>query len=181
MKFFPFERLKITTKLSTDEAIRRVVNVTEPQRYFRWFATDHKPYEGKVEGYQFQISRVINYRNSFLPMIHGEILPEMRGSSIRITMRPHGLVIAFMIFWLGGVGFFFLMMLSTFVSAAMQGTRGNPSALLIPAGMFAFGYLLIMGGFKFESAKSKKFFCELFEAEDVEESGLLNPIESTKA
>lgn len=177
MKIFPYERLKITTKLSPDEAINRLVNVIELQPYLRWFATDHKPYEGKVEGHQFQISRVINYRNSFLPMIHGEVLPEMRGSSIRITMRSHGLVIVFMIFWLGAVGFFFLAMLSTFISAAMQGTIGNPSVLLAPAGMFAFGYLLMLGGFKFESIKSKKFFCDLFEAEEVEESGILNPFE----
>ena len=177
MKFFPFERLKITTKYSADEAISRLANVTEPRRYFRWFATDHKPYEGKVEGYQFQISRVINYRNSFLPMIHGKVLPEMPGSSIRITMRPHGLVIAFMIFWLGSVGFFFLAMLVSFISSATQNNMGDLSMLLIPGGMFAFGYALILGGFKFESIKSKKFLRELFQAEEVEEIAIVNPFE----
>jgi hypothetical protein len=43
--------------------------------------------------------------------------------------------------------------------------------------MFVLGYALFLGGFKFESIRSKNFFQELFEARDVEEIGITNPFE----
>ena len=175
MKFLPYERLKIKTRLSADEARKRLNDAIEPKRFRRWSEANHKPYQGNVEGSYFEISRIIHYRNSFLPIIKGEIQPEMSGSSIHITMRPHGFVIAFMIFWLGGVGFFFFAMLVSFISSTTQSNIGDASSLLIPGGMFAFGYALLFGGFKFESIKSKEFLRDLLQAEEVEEMGIVNP------
>jgi hypothetical protein len=40
---------------------------------------------------------------------------------------------------------------------------------LIPVGLLLFVYALTMGGFKFESNKSKKDLQELFEAEIIKE------------
>jgi|GEM_PF-3448503 len=37
--------------------------------------------------------------------------------------------------------------------------------ILIPLGMLVFGYVLVTGGFKYESVKSKKYLAQLFEAE----------------
>ena len=174
MKFLPYEHLKIRTRLSTDEAQKRLADIIEAKRFFRWFESNHKPYQGIIEGSHFEVSRIIHYRNSFLPNIKGEIQPDMRGCSIDIRMYPHGIVIAVMILWLGSVGFFFLSMLGSFVFSAAQSHSGDLSILLIPAVMFAFGYALLLGGFKFESVKSKKFFRELFQADEVEEMGIVN-------
>lgn len=175
MKFLPYEHLKIKTRLSADEARKRLADTIEPKRFRRWFEANHKPYQGNMEGCDFEISPIIHYRNSFLPIIKGEIQSEMSGSSVHITMRPHGFVIAFMILWLGGVGFFFLIMLASFISSMTQNNIRDASVLLIPGGMFAFGYALLLGGFKFESIKSKQFFRDLFQAEEVEEMGIVNP------
>ena len=175
MKFIPYEHLKIKTRLSADEVSKRLDEVIEPKRSFRWFEANRKPYQGNIEGPSFEISRIIHYRNSFLPIIKGEIQPEMSGSSVHITMRPHGFIIAFMIVWLGGVGFFFFIMLVSFISSMTQNNIRDAAVLLIPGGMFAFGYALLLGGFKFESIKSKKFFRDLFQAEEVEEMGIVNP------
>jgi hypothetical protein len=175
MKFFPYERFKIKSHLSKSEAINRLNNVIEPKRYFRFFGSSEKPYQGKIEDSHFEISRIIGYRNSFLPMIKGDIESEISGCSILISMQPQIFVVAFMIFWLGGVGFFFLVILWSFISSLGQTSATDPSILLFPAGMFVFGYALLLGGFKFESVKSKKFFQELFEVEEVEEMGFTNP------
>ena len=178
MKFLPYERIKIKTRLGADEACKRLAATIEPKRSFRRFEANHKTYQGNIEGYAFEISPIIHYRNSFLPIIKGEIQPEMSGSSVHITMRPHGFVIAFMILWLGGVGFFFFIMLASFISSMIQNNPGDASVLLIPGGMFAFGYALLLGGFKFESIKSKRFFRDLFQAEEVEEMGIVKPVPS---
>jgi hypothetical protein len=175
MKFLPYERLKIKTLLSNQEVLKRLDNAVEPKRYFRFFGAKDKPYEGKVEGTHFEVSRIIGYRNSFLPMIKGDVQTEMSSCSIYISMQPHVLVIAFMIFWLGGVGLFFLAILGSFILSLAQTGAADPSLLLFPGGMFAFGYALFLGGFKFESIKSKNYFQELFEANEVEEMGIANP------
>ena len=173
MKFLPYERVKIITALSRDEVLKRLDNSIEPKRYFRQFRPGTKPYQGSLEGSHFEVSRIIGYRNSFLPMIKGDVQTEISGCSVHITMHPNIFVTAFMVVWLGGVGFFFLAFLYSLLSAST-----DPSILFIPAGMFVFGYGLLLGGFKFESTKSKKFFRDLFEARELEELGLPNPFET---
>jgi hypothetical protein len=177
MKFLPYERLKIMTALSSTEVLKRLDNAIEPKRSFRFLGSSAKPYQGRVEASHFEVSRIIGYRNSFLPMIKGDVQSEISGCSIHITMHPHIFVTAFMIFWLGGVGFFFLSFLYSFVSSLTELQTTDLSLILIPGGMFLLGYTMFLGGFKYESTKSKRFFRELFEAREVEEMGVANPFE----
>ena len=48
-----------------------------------------KPYQGGVTPAEFKIARVINYRNSFLPMVIGRIRSEPVGSVVEVILRPH--------------------------------------------------------------------------------------------
>jgi hypothetical protein len=178
MKFLPYERLKINTALSSQEVLKRLETAIEPKRYFRFFGSGTKPYQGSVEGSHFEVSRIIGYRNSFLPVIKGDVQGEISGCSVYLTMQPHILVTAFMIFWMGGVGLFFLGFLYSVASSLTQPHTTDPTLALVPAGMFIFGYALFMGGSKFESIKSKKFFRELLEARGVEEMGIGDPFEA---
>jgi hypothetical protein len=79
---------------------------------------------------------------------------------------PHVLVIGFMAMWMGFIGLLLAGLLFAFATAP---TGTFDPTILIPAGMLIFGYALILGGFKVESARSKQFFQELFEASVVEE------------
>ena len=175
MKFFPYEYFKIKSHLSKSEAINRLKNVIEPKHYFRFLESNKKPYQGKIKGSNFEISRIIGYSNSFLPRIKGNIESEIDGCSICISMQPHILVVAYMIFWLGGVAFFFLAILKSYISSLGLILTKELTILLILVGMFIFGYAVLLGGFKFESENSKSFFQELFEAEEVEELEFVNP------
>jgi hypothetical protein len=175
MKFLPYEHLKIKSALSSQEVLKRLNNVIEPKRYLRLFGTREKPYEGKAEGEHFEVSRIIGYRNSFLPMINGDIQTDINGCTIYISMRPHILVIAFMVFWLGSVGIGFLGSLISFIPLFGQNSTTHSSLILPLGGMFAFGYGILLGCFKFESIKSKDFFLDLLEAKEVEEMGFTNP------
>src|SRR5258708_30199100 len=138
MKFLTYERFKIRTVLSKQEVLKRLDNAIEPKRYFRFFGSREKHYEGKIDGSHFEVSRIIGYRNSFLPMIKGDVQSEISGCSISISMQPHILVIAFMIFWLGGVGGFFLVTLGSFISSLAQTSAAAPLFLLFPGGIFGF-------------------------------------------
>jgi len=178
MKFLPYEHLKIITTLTSEDVLRRFNNAIEPYRLFRLFGAGTKPYQGSVEGSHFEVSRITGYTNGFLPVITGDVQSEINGCSIHITMRPSIPVTLFMIIWLGGVALAFLSILYyAFISPLTGSHTTDPSPLLIPVGMFGLGYALFLGGFKFESIPSKKFFQKLFEARDVEEIGIANSFE----
>ncbi len=166
-KFLPYERLKIGTSLSCQEALQRLENVVEPRR-FRFLRIGVKPYQGKIEGLRFEVSRIIGYRNSFLPMIKGEIQTGTHDCSICISMRPHVFVLVFMLHWLGGVGLIFLGALAFSIISLMQTGTADPSLLSFTGGLFACGYALFFGGFKVEAIIAKNFFRELFEAKEAE-------------
>ena len=161
MKFLPIENLSYQTNLSVDEVMSRLSKYIEPKKAFRFglfgkAAT--KPYEGQIIGHSFEINRIINYRNSFLPQITGVIEGNTTGTTIKVKMRMHIFVIAFICFWLFGVGiagFAFLY----------QGISDSSYSLFtfIPLGMLLFLYALMMFGFKLESSRSKKDLQNLFE------------------
>lgn len=165
MLLAPFERLTIETSLPPEEIRQKVADVIEPRRMFRFFSGEHKPYQGQLNDYRFEVSRIIRYRNSFLPVIKGEIRPDLGGSVIDITMHPHILVIIFIIIWVGlTVSAFFWTFLIALVAVVQSNSTEGVVGILFPIGGLMFVYLLVMGGFKFEAVKSKTFFQELFQS-----------------
>ena len=165
MFLIPFERLTIETPLSPEEVRQRLAEVIEPGRGFKSFSQNHKAYQGELKEHQFEVTRIIHYRNSFLPVIKGEIRQDLGGSVIDIKMSPHIFVIVFMMLWFGFAGTIFLVVAGVALVSFWQSSGEDISMLAgiyIPAGFLIFGYLLVMGGFKFEAVKSKAFFRELF-------------------
>jgi hypothetical protein len=164
MKYLPFENITYHTKLDTEEILNKINEIIEPKKTFRmtgiFGSSDHKPYEGNINENSFDITRIIGYRNSFLPRIKGNIIKDFGRTKVNVKMRVHTFVIVFMFIWFGGVGIGCLAVL-----ASMFGNQNFEPMTLIPFGMLIFGYALITGGFKYESIKSKKYLAELLEAE----------------
>lgn len=168
--FLPFDNFKLLTKLSATEVQQRIESITEPKKgfSFSFSGNRNKPYEGNLLDRSFEISRIINYRNSFLPVIKGHISTCLGKTEVSIKMRPVFFVLIFMSFWLGVVG----MACLGFTIAAILHFRqlleqGFSPGALIPFGMFAFGYALLTIAYKAESRKSKTFLTQLLEAEEV--------------
>ena len=158
MRILPYERLTIETALTIEEAQRRLAEAVEPRKYGRWsLKASSKPFEGSVTGEQFQISRVIGYRNSFLPRISGHIRQGPGGATIDLTLALHPAVLIFMAVWLLGVGCAAVAVMSASLSAGTFELFG-----LIPVGMFVFGVLLCTLSFNFEAAKAKSLLKQLF-------------------
>jgi hypothetical protein len=158
MGILPYERFTIETALAIEEAQRRLAEAVEPRKYVRWpLQARSKPFEGSVTREQFEIRRVIGYRNSFLPRISGHIRQGPIGATIDITLALHPVVLSFMAVWLLGVGCAALVV----VSAAFRAGAFEPFGL-IPIGMFVFGVLLCTLGFNFEAVKAKSLLKQLF-------------------
>lgn len=160
MKFLPYENYYLTTKLTPSQVTFTLKdNIIAPsQNIFRFNTNTAKPYEGYLEGNRFEISRIINYRNSFLPIINGQINSYGNGSRIHVKMRMHAFVSALMFVWLG----FVTLLGSGIINLLLREKRFYTDGFFILF-MFLFGYGLTVGGFKYESAKSKKFLAYLLQ------------------
>jgi hypothetical protein len=165
MLFLPFDNFTITTNLNPEQVSEKLSNVIEPPKRFRnsgiWAKPPSKLYEGKISGYNFRINKIINYRNSFLPIIEGRICPDIIGCQIKIKMQLHMTVMIFMLFWLGNL----LPTALSFIVAMIADNTINPLMGLAPLGMCLFAYILCMSGFNWEAKNAKKFFYELFQSE----------------
>jgi hypothetical protein len=169
-KYLPFEKYTLVSRLSAEEVRKRLIANIEPAKKFQFYIfkkTGSKPYEGRIEGNQFTINRIIDYRNSFLPVIRGQISEKQGQVYIHINMRPSTGVLIFFSFWIGIVT---LVCLAIAVAAIAQFRKilenGFSPAILIPFGMFIFGSLLITMGFKSESRDSKEFLRKLLEGQE---------------
>ena len=104
MNLVPVEKIKLATKLSKQEIYKRLEENIEQEKSFSFIlqnSTYSKPYVGKVVADTFDIKRAIDYRNSFLPQIHGQLFEDFEGMKILIKMSLQPLVVAFMSFWCG--------------------------------------------------------------------------------
>ncbi|MEG4942538.1 hypothetical protein [Microcoleus sp. F4-D5] len=156
MSLIPFESLTITTSLTFSEVLRRLDEVVTTPKLFRvilpFSPPPVKPYEGTISGKKFKINRIIIGRNSFIPIIEGDIHPQKFGCYIKIRMSLHKIVLGFMILWLwttGSIGMF-----------ALFAWLVEPSvgAIFLPIlGMFIFGWLLCLIPFKIEAKAAIKF------------------------
>ena len=170
MKFLPFENYVLTTKLSLDEVYNRLAANVEPKKAYRFTlftGTPAKAYEGEISKYAFRISRIINHRNSFLPIISGEILTLPGQTQINIKMKLSLFVLIFVGFWLGIVGLLSLFIIvGKFSQSTQTSADGFSLQSLIPLGMFDFVSLLTLISFKIESRKSRKFLKTLFDGQE---------------
>lgn len=165
----PFEKYTLICNLSIDEIIKRLeknIDLDSTPRFFGTNSSSGKPYKGKCSESTFSITRVINYRNSFLPLIKGELSAYLNQTRINITMRPTLPVLVFSSIWLGIVGIVALF----FILAALSPPADSDitfSLALVPLGMFIFGILLITLSFNAESKKARIFLADLFQGQEM--------------
>ncbi|QBA21182.1 hypothetical protein EU348_08270 [Chryseobacterium indologenes] len=163
MKYLPFERIIYRTSLSEQEVLTRLSGFVEPKK-FGLGKNYIKEYEGSVDNNSFEISRVIQYRNSFLPQINGKIQNGNNETQIQVTMSLNAFVFFFLIVWCSFALIFF-------IGVSIKAIREKEIAveLFLPLGMLLFVYALTMVGFKSESKQAKEYLRRSFDAEIVKE------------
>lgn len=158
VKLLPYHAFEIRTMMRPEAARETLAAHTEEKRLFRLrWPSEHNDarFEGEVSAGGFNITRVIGYRNSFVPVVEGEIASDGAGSRIIVRMRPMTFVIVFLFA-------FAIFPLSLLPTAFSQG--GTPTTTLFPLFFIGFAYALSMGGFWFEASKQERTLREIFKA-----------------
>jgi hypothetical protein len=142
----PFWIVTLSTSLPLSEVearIRPLIKPPDAAISFRQPEPGGPPFQGSFEPPNFKVSRRIRYRNSCLPVVHGNIRAGTICSEVRLFMHVHLLVLAFMCAWLGLV----------LHSLSLSNFAWDESHL-IPLGMALFAVVLTCGGFYPEALKA---------------------------
>jgi hypothetical protein len=154
----PYQTRVFQSALSEAQVLERLRDAVEPERWFRVRAAV-RPFEGTVEGRTFRIQRIIRYRNSFLPLLHGKVEPTPGGPvQILVAFRLAPSVTAFMTLWFG------LLLLIGSRVLRQASAPGHAQPLLAVGGMLVFGVVLVVGGFGVEASRATRLLEELFSA-----------------
>ncbi|MBE2200568.1 MAG: hypothetical protein IAE79_18285 [Anaerolinea sp.] len=160
----PYTRFALKTYLSAPEAEQRLAQRVRPRRWrqlrFFWSKPDPAyPFEGSVENGRFNINRIINYRNSFLPIIVGQFHEDLGFTRIEISMRMHYAVQAFLVVWvLGFLSIFWPISLG-------DESVGWLGGLVMFAGFVLLFLLIIVVSFNYEANKARRLLEELWTAD----------------
>ena len=165
MLLLPYEKYNLYTRLSLEEVRQRLADNTEQSGKKKPSGQNTaKPFRGQITNETFNISPVIDYRNSFLPVLNGTYFRENGMTHIRTRLQLNDVVLVFCIIWLGIVGLCGILLPILELRGALNGKRFDPM-VLVPTGMFVFGYLLMIAAFKTESTRSKKLLAKVLDAQ----------------
>ena len=157
---WPYQKLVFNSPLSREELIRRLAREVSKSRWGLLFDRRRELFEGTITGEGFKISRIIRYRNSFLPVIQGNFSNTAKGVRVDVTLRLHRAVLVFSAVWLS-----FAVLGIVAVASKVLRSRQLGEERLVPFAMLAFFYLLVTLSFGFEARKARRLLSEVFEAE----------------
>ena len=156
MKLLPYDSWTIDSPLDLPELVAGMTQRIEPQKWFRGLTRGALlPLQGKVDLQGFSASRIITYRNSFLPMLYGKFIPTQQGTTICIKMMLHPFVLAFLAVWFGMLGLFSLAGIAALVENGSWGFLGHIGI------MGGFALLLTYGAFFAEAGKAKNLISQV--------------------
>ena len=156
----PYQTIVLESVLEPPEVVERLQADVEPLQLFSR-GPRQRPFEGTVEGTSFYINRIIAYRNSFRPQLHGRIEPTAGGGSrVVVSFQLHPVVLVLLAF---GVWFFAQLWPLGRPSAGASG----PDPRLVLLGIVASVVVLILGGFIPEASKAEQLLKGIIDARKV--------------
>jgi len=159
MKNYLKQEWEISSNYSQQEAseiLKSKVTIRKPFEIA--FRKPKTPYQGEIQNNRFKVSRVIHYRNSFLPNITGEITSKGKGSKIKISFGLHIFVQIFLIVFV----LFSFIPFFTFRYAEVD----NFSLLFFPF-FFILFFTIIYLTYNYECKRAVKDFTAFFNAYSV--------------
>jgi hypothetical protein len=107
MRLLPYTTFSFDVMSGLDDTVEKMARSLHPRHRFRvlGFGRRKQGFEGKVSETNFELNRIIGYRNSFLPHAYGRFQQVNRHRTIvRVTVTLHPLVTLFCLLCCGGVG-----------------------------------------------------------------------------
>lgn len=170
-KLLPIEHYTFTTKLSAQDVITRIANCMQPTSPSPFsFKTNHfeKAYTGKFIGNHFTMRRNTGNRNSYAPVITGQILNSTGKTEVEIKVQPEATSFAFTAFWLILFGLLCLgLLIAGTIQLANHVDKNVAPFAVAPFGMLIFGTCLITFAFRSESREPKTFLQKLIDGEEA--------------
>ena len=150
----PFRKFEFSTHMSTAHAARVLQEIVEPPRKWgRPTSIKRGYFEGRVAGGRFKILRIINYWNSFVPIIEGNFRRDGLRTNVTLKMR---LVWPVVPIWMGII--LFLAWNSVSVDSPLAGPFGVRMVLMA---MTLFIYFVATVPFAIEVRVAMKRLLEL--------------------
>ena len=164
----PRMKFTIQTGKSPEEVQALLQSVTDTEN--KWLTVPgDKAFIGKVGETDFKFlprlgevlfaGIIIHVKDSFLPVIVGQIQGQESGTTVIVRMRLLWFVTVFLCVWFGITGMIFLAGLLTVISGQPDGWGITASAF----GFILFGQLLAKGGFYIPANRAKRRLEELLE------------------
>lgn len=157
MTFLPYETVVLETTLPKEEVIARLTREIAPKSFAFWKKSGDQAFRGSLNGNEFEITRIIGYRNSFLPLVNGHIQASENGTRIALQIRlPPSTLIALAIF--------IFLALASFVGSILSSeSSGHLQEVLLP--LFLYG--MTMGGYWFEAGRAKSLLRDITDGDIV--------------
>ncbi len=166
MRLLPFERVMLRSDDPPAVVEAKLAELIGPPR-FLMFGWPEEPFRGRIEGGHFKaLSLISHWRNSWRPVILGDIVPAVGGTEVRLRLRMTLGAAAFMAVWFGGLG---LIMASVLLAVLLAGfgsggmTPASVTAVAVVGGGFAMAlafYGLMSACFWTEANKARRLLCE---------------------
>jgi hypothetical protein len=154
-KILPYKKYTLNSSLSKEEVVVNLKSSIDFEKSFGFGGANikySKPYVGIVYGNLFEMKRVIDYRNAFIPQIKGEIVENKEGVIINIEIKLLGYVQAFLLVWFG----FCLFFSSIILILAIFKENINVSMVFFLLFMFVMGSTIVYSGFESEADTTKR-------------------------
>ena len=149
MSLLPFNKFVIHTKKSVLEVKEILANHIDEKRMFNVLRSNKK-FQGNISDEGFRVTRIISYRNSFLPTLNGSFQENAEGTDLVIKLEISNFVIAFMVVLL----FFFGLQTS------LSFSKGNGIFFEIIFLIAFFGIVPILT-FKLEAKRAKEILTDI--------------------
>lgn len=169
VKLLPSDTFTLQTPDPLPIVVERLARQIEPIKAWRRFSYDRKLYQGSIDDTGFKMTRIIHYRNSFLPVIRGQFETSPTGTIVRVSMKLHPFVIGFLVFWYCT---WYSMVLPIFLTMDFE---------VFAAGLFVGLPLVILvvfwGSFWYEAHRSRRELTEIVmnELNSPQATGVLHP------
>ncbi|GAB3916219.1 hypothetical protein [Larkinella terrae] len=162
---FFYRELSLNSAISRKQAVEALAEVTDSSSFtLRLFETRTELFQGKISETGFEISRIIRYRNSFLPLVKGRFESNgMGGLDIRIVMTLP-LFVQFFTWCLLLVAGGFLL----YVAYQRIATGHVPPDLVKPTFLTVGIYVAFKLGFEYEVYEATRLLKNILKAEKTE-------------
>jgi hypothetical protein len=150
------KHVTIDSPLMAADAVAQVATLVRPTGFRDWFGLPPSttPFRGVVDDACFKLIPIVTGRNSFVPVIVGRVGSVSVGSQLKLTMRMHFLVTAFLL----------AALVAAVRAVASAAADGRIADVLAPCGLGLCGFILMCAIFYGETSKAERILREAVKA-----------------